>query len=49
MFRLIKWLFLLAILSFISLILFAYLGSFFGVSFAPTRSLTTVPVILNEG
>ena len=49
MFRLIKWLFLLAILSFISLSLFAYLGPLFGVSFAPTRSLTTVPVILNEG
>ena len=29
MFRLIKWLFLLAILSFMSLILFAYLGPFF--------------------
>ena len=49
MFRLIKWLFLLTILSFMSLILFAELGPFFGVSFAPTRSLTTVPVILNEG
>ena len=49
MFRLIKWLFLLAALSFIYLILFAYLGPFFGVSFAPTRILTTVPVILNDG
>ena len=49
MFRLIKWLFLLSIFSLISLVLFAYFGPFFGVSFAPTRSLTTVPVILNEG
>jgi len=29
MFRIIKWLFPLAVLSFISLILFAYLGPFF--------------------
>ena len=49
MFRIIKWLFLLAVLSFISLILFSYLGPFFGVSFVPTRTLTTVPVILNDG
>jgi hypothetical protein len=25
------------------------LGPFFGVSFVPTRTLTTVPVILNDG
>ncbi len=49
MFRIIKWLFMLAVLSFISLILFAYVGPFFGVSFVPMRTFRTVPVILNDG
>lgn len=48
MFRILKWLFLLTALGLISLTLFAYLGPFFGVSFAPKQTLTTVPVILNE-
>ncbi|WP_203227966.1 hypothetical protein [Roseovarius dicentrarchi] len=35
MFRLIKWLFYLAILAFIALIGYAYLGPFFGADFTP--------------
>lgn len=35
MFRLIKWLFYLAILAFIALVGYAYLGPFFGADFAP--------------
>ena len=35
MFRLIKWLFYLAIIGFIALVGYAYIGPFFGADFTP--------------
>jgi len=37
-FRLIKWLFYLAIIGFIGLVGYAYIGPFFGADFTPTPS-----------
>lgn len=40
MFRLIKWLFYLAILAFVALVGYAYLGPFFGADFsAPVKEI----------
>jgi len=35
--RIIKWLFILAILAMISLVAYAYLGPFFGADFSPPQ------------
>lgn len=35
MFRLIKWLFYLAVLGFLALVAYAYVGPFFGADFSP--------------
>ncbi|WP_306150769.1 hypothetical protein [Roseovarius sp. MMSF_3281] len=46
MFRLLKWLIYLAILGFIALVIFAYLGPFFGVDFAPPTEEIRQDIIL---
>jgi hypothetical protein len=46
MFRLIKWLFYLAILGFIGLVAYAYLGPFFGADFTPAQTETRQDIIL---
>lgn len=46
MFRLIKWLFYLAILAFLALAGYAYVGPFFGVEFTPTQSEIRQDIIL---
>jgi len=46
MFRLIKWLFYIAILGFIGLVAYAYLGPFFGADFTPNQSETRQDIIL---
>ena len=46
--RLLKWLSIICVISFIALILYTYIGPYFGISFDPVRSLTQEPVILNE-
>ncbi len=44
--KLIKLLFFLAILAFIGLVGYAYVGPFFGANFAPEQVETSVPVTL---
>lgn len=44
--RLIKLLILLAVIGFVSLIGYAYVGPFFGAEFAPDQVETRIPVIL---
>lgn len=44
--RLIKWLFYLAVLSFVALVAYAYIGPFFGVDFAPTQKEIRQEIIL---
>lgn len=46
MFRLIKWLFYLAVLGFIALVVYAYLGPFFGADFSPPQTEIRDSVIL---
>lgn len=46
MFRLTKWLLYIAILGFIALVGYAYLGPFFGADFTPTQSETRQDIIL---
>jgi len=46
MFRLIKWLFYLAILGFIGLVAYAYVGPFFGADFTPAQTETRQDIIL---
>ncbi|MBE0452286.1 hypothetical protein [Roseovarius autotrophicus] len=46
MFRLIKWLIYLAVLGFIALAGYAYLGPFFGADFTPPQSEIRQDVIL---
>jgi hypothetical protein len=46
MFRLFKWLIYLAILGFIALVGFAYLGPVFGVDFAPPTEEIRRDIIL---
>lgn len=49
MFRLLKWLFYLAILAFIALVGYAYLGPFFGADFAPPSDEIRQEIILDVG
>ncbi len=46
--RLIKLLIYLAVLGFIGLVGYAYVGPFFGADFAPTQVETREPVTLTE-
>ncbi|WP_294624036.1 hypothetical protein [uncultured Roseovarius sp.] len=46
MLRLIKWLIYLAVLGFIALVGFAYLGPFFGADFAPPTEEIRQDIIL---
>lgn len=47
MFKLLKWLFYLAILAFIALIGYAYLGPFFGADFTPPSDEIREEIILD--
>ncbi len=47
MFRLIKWLFYLAILAFIVLVGYVYLGPFFGADFTPPSVEIRQEIILD--
>lgn len=44
--RLIKWLFYLAILAFIALVAYAYIGPFFGADFSPPQKEIRQEIIL---
>jgi len=46
MLRLIKWLFYLAILAFIALVGYAYIGPFFGADFSPPTKEIRQDIIL---
>jgi hypothetical protein len=46
-FRLIKWLLYLAILAFIALVGYAYLGPFFGADFTPAASEIRLDIMLD--
>ncbi|WP_245813331.1 hypothetical protein [Roseovarius marisflavi] len=46
MVRLIKWLFYLAILGFIALVAYSYLGPFFGADFSPPQDEIRQEIIL---
>ena len=46
MLRLIKWLFYLAVLAFIALVAYAYLGPFFGVDFSPPEGEIRQDILL---
>ncbi len=46
MVRLIKWLFYLAILGFIALVAYSYIGPFFGADFSPPQSEIRQEIIL---
>ncbi len=46
MMRLIKWLFYLAVLAFIALIAYAYIGPFFGADFSPPQKEIRQEIIL---
>ena len=47
MFRLIKWLFYLAVLGFVGLVGYAYLGPFFGADFTPPASEIRLDIMLD--
>ncbi|MBY6089750.1 hypothetical protein ACX9MO_18060 [Pseudooceanicola sp. 502str34] len=47
MWRVIKWLFYLAILLFIALVAYAYIGPFFGADFSPPADEIRIPVELD--
>ncbi|SLN13411.1 hypothetical protein PEL8287_00516 [Roseovarius litorisediminis] len=47
--RLIKWLFYLAILAFIALVIYAYIGPFFGADFSPPSEEIRQEIILETG
>ena len=49
MLRLIKWLFYLAIVAFIGLVGYAYLGPFFGADFSPPSNEIRQEIILETG
>lgn len=49
MLRIIKWLFYLAILAFIALVAYAYIGPFFGADFSPPRNEIRQEIILETG
>ena len=46
--RIFKFLVYLVVTCGIVLILYAYLGPFFGISFEPNQNTERVPVVLNE-
>ena len=46
--RLFKLLVYMAVTGVIGLVLYAYLGPLFGVSFEPIQNIERVPVVLNE-
>lgn len=46
MFRLIKWLFFLAVLGFAALVVYAYVGPFFGADFSPPQTEIRDSVII---
>ena len=46
--RIIKWLFILALVGFVVLAGYTFIGPFFGVDFAPIQTKTTVSIELNE-
>ncbi len=46
--RLLKWIFVFVVICFVALVIYTYIGPYFGVSFDPVRTLTQEPVILNE-
>ncbi len=46
MFRLIKWLFYLCILGFLALVIYAYVGPFFGADFSPRQNEIRQEIIL---
>lgn len=47
MFRLFKYLFILAVLALIGLVGYAYIGPYFGADFSAPQSETRVPVTLD--
>jgi len=47
--RLIKWLFILAFLAFVALVVYAYLGPFFGADFSPPEEEIRQDIILETG
>lgn len=47
--RLVKFAFYLAVLGFVALVGYAYVGPFFGADFSPPKSEIRTPVILNDG
>lgn len=47
MLRILKYLFILAILGFLALVGYAYVGPYFGVDFSAPQSETRVPVTLD--
>ncbi len=49
MLRLLKWLIYLAILAFIGLVGYAYIGPFFGVDFSPPTNEIRQEIILESG
>lgn len=49
MLRLIKWLFYLAVLAFIALVSYAYIGPFFGADFSPPSEEIRQEIILETG
>ncbi|MEQ9242004.1 hypothetical protein [Roseovarius indicus] len=44
--RLIKWLFYLAVLAFLALVAYAYIGPFFGADFSPPEEEIRQEIIL---
>lgn len=47
MWRILKWLFYLALLAFAALVVYAYVGPFFGADFSPSPTEVRVPVTLD--
>lgn len=47
--RLLKWLIYLAILGFVALVGYAYLGPFFGADFSPPQNEICQEIILETG
>lgn len=45
--RIIKWLFYLLVLGALALVVYAYVGPFFGADFSPLQEETRQPVILD--
>lgn len=49
MLRIIKWLFYLAIIAFVALVAYAYVGPFFGADFKPPEREIRQEIILETG